>query len=550
MKRLLFLIAFFCVCCCQVFSQTSIFSKYAVYFTDKNLNPFTLNDPIAFLSQKAIDRRLNYNISIDQKDLPVTPIYIFGIAQTGVKILNASKRLNCVTIETGDSLALISIRNMTFVDHVVPVGLITAPEGNGIYLGPSQTFTHHDDPLDYGYAWNQIHMVHGEYLHKKGYEGQGMTIAVIDAGFLNADSLLVFDSLRTNNQILGTYDFVEKDDTVYEDDQHGSMVLSTICGNLPGYMVGMAPKANVWLLRSEDAPHENIIEEYNWVSAAEFADSVGADVITSSLGYTQFDSTYNNHTYADMNGNTAPSSIGADVAASRGMLVFVSAGNEGDDPWHHISAPSDADSVIAVGAVDSFGVVTNFSGRGPSSDGRVKPNVCDQGGLSTIFEPNFGFIGRGSGTSFSGPEMAAISTCLWQAHRDKNFWEIKHAIEFSASFYSDPNDDYGYGIPDFQVADLYLSGELPDGYNTLSLPAVYPNPFHNDLQLLLFSTTTETLTFEMYNMLGQWVQNFNASVVNGYNKVHLNGLELLPDGIYLLRVPAMENNQVFKLLKN
>lgn len=543
---LFFLIGLLCFHSLQ--SQTTFFNKYAVYFTDKNLNPFSINNPSAFLTQKAIERRNNFGIAIDEKDIPVTPLYVFGISQTGVTILNASKWLNCVTIQTSDSMALVNIRNMVYVDRVIPVSQYTPPQANGIYSGTLQSFTTSVNPLDYGLSSNQIKMLHADYLHQKNYTGQGMTIALIDAGFLNADSLQMFDSIRNNHQILGTYDFVERNDSVYEDNAHGSMVLSTIAANMPGYMVGTCPSAKFWLLRSEDGDTENPIEEYNWVSAAEFADSVGADVISCSLGYSEFDTSFFNHTYADMDGNTTPCSIGADIAASRGMLIVNSAGNAGDDPWFHITAPSDADSILCIGAVDSLGIITAFSSRGYSSDGDVKPNVCAQGGLSTIVEPYTGTIVRGSGTSFSCPILAGCAACLWQANPTKNFFEIKQAIEFSASFYSNPNINYGYGIPDFQLADLYLKGELPDQFSSFTLPLVYPNPFTNSLQLIVYSDSAKNISINLYDVLGRLIEQFTETVIDGYNKVYLKNLDQLPNGIYVLETKGAEE-QTFRLVK-
>ncbi|HRH65888.1 MAG TPA: S8 family serine peptidase, partial [Bacteroidia bacterium] len=364
-------------------------AKYFVQFTDKVNTPFSVSSPAAFLSSKALARRTAQNISIEVNDLPVDPAYVSAIRNTGATVLNTSKWFNGVTVEC-DSAVLQTINGLPFVVNSTAVNRITksttgknkfrngtVPYNKPGGLSRTQTF-------DYGNSFNQIHLMNGEYLHNAGFRGEGMTIALLDAGFYSVDQLAPFDSIRANGQILGTWDFVANEASVYEDNSHGMSVLSCIAGNVPGQLLGTAPHSDFWLLRSEDAPTESLIEEYNWISAAEFADSVGADLISSSLGYSTFDDSTMDHTYADMNGDRCPSSIGADIAASKGILVLVSAGNSGNSPWHYISAPSDADSVLSIAAVDSLGHKSGFSSWGPASDGSIKPNVAAKGTATTI----------------------------------------------------------------------------------------------------------------------------------------------------------------------
>lgn len=278
--------------------------------------------------------------------------------------------------------------------------------------------------FNYGQATGQTQMIAMDALHNLGYAGEGMLIALLDGGFLDANIMPSLDSVFSNNQVLATWDFVSNDANVYDDNWHGASVFSCIAANVPGEMVGTAPHAQFLLLRSEDVSSEYIIEEYNYAAAAEFADSAGADVIHSSLGYTKFDDASQDHTYADMNGNTAPATIAADLAAKKGIIVTSSAGNEGNSQWNYISVPADGDSVLAVGAVDQQAMYSSFSSNGPSADGRVKPDVAAVGGSTFLFMPFNPSVVQASGTSFSGPIIAGAAACLWQSWPTKRIWKL------------------------------------------------------------------------------------------------------------------------------
>ncbi len=376
-----------------------------------------------------------------------------------------------------------------------------------------------------------------------------MTSAILDAGFYSVDQLSPFDSIRAGGQILGTWDFVANDASVYEDNSHGMSVLSCIAGNVPGQLIGTAPHSDFWLLRSEDAPTENIIEEYNWVSAAEFADSAGADLISSSLGYSTFDDSTMSHTYADMNGNTCPASIGADIAASKGILVLVSAGNLGNSAWHYISAPSDADSVLSVGSVDSAGYKSGFSSWGPSSDGNVKPNVAAKGSQTTIANTD-GSIGQGSGTSFSCPVLAGSAACLWQAHPGKTNMEVLHAIEQSANYFNTPGDSLGYGIPNFIVADLLLGGTILDLSSEDNLLSVFPNPFGQDFEISFYSSTNQTIHLSLIDEIGQEVGASDVEINGGkISNISFPSLSGVHAGIYFVRVISKSKSYLRKIVK-
>ena len=357
-------------------------NKYYVQFTDKDNSPYSVNNPQEYLSQRSIDRRFAQNIPVDMKDIPVNPQYILGVKNAGATIINPTKWLNGVTIRTDDPDVILAIEALPYVESIKksPEKASEINVEKSYFLnesygtGPSASAQlKSTSTFDYGAAYNQISMLKGDELHGMGYTGKGMIIAVLDAGYLNADELPVFDSLWDNGQILGTRDFVDGGPITFSKHFHGTMVLSTMGGNYPGEIVGTAPHASYYLLRTEDGGSELIIEEYNWVSGAEYADSLGADVLNTSLGYSVFpDDPSQNHTYEDMDGKTAPITIGADIAASRGMVVVNSAGNEGSSSWYYITAPADGDSVFSIGAVNASGVPAGFSGNGPTYDGQVK----------------------------------------------------------------------------------------------------------------------------------------------------------------------------------
>jgi len=441
-------------------------SRYIVKFKDKGSNSFSLSNPASYLSQRAIDRRTKYSIIIDSSDLPVTACYIDSIKLSGaVTILNISKWLNGISIQTNDAAALAKINGFPFVQSMSGIALRTAIATSGTdkfekekeQLSPQFKETGVTaDFFNYGLSFDQVHIHNGEFLHNIGLRGQNMIIGILDAGFNNYQTLKAFDSVRTNGQISGIYDFVAKDNSVNEDNAHGMQCFSTIAANIPGQFVGTAPKANFYLFRTEDASSEYPIEEFNWVCGAERVDSVGGDIISSSVGYTTFNAPLSayNHTYADMNGNTTMAAIGADLAAKKGILVVNAAGNEGADTvagWKYIVTPADGDSVLAVGAVTATGVAANFSSYGPSSDGQIKPDVASLGVGTIIQQPN-NSVGGGNGTSFACPNLAGLITCLWQGFPEFNNMKIINALRQSASKAASPDVRIGYGIPNVKKA--------------------------------------------------------------------------------------------------
>ena len=449
------------IICSITFNSKAQNTRYLVKLKDKGTHGFSFSNPLGYLSQRAIDRRLRYNINIDSTDIPVNQKYIDNLRLAGnVEILNTSKWLNQVAIRTTDIAALQKIQSFPFV---VSVGGIAARNVADIPVNkrldpepPVQNSITTTTGLAYGKSNGQIKIHNGNFLHDRGFSGAGMQMSVMDAGFFRYKTLPTFDSVRFNNQILGTWDFVAKDASVDEDDAHGMQCLSTIAANLPGVFVGSANKMGFYLFRTEDVASEYPIEEQNFAAALERSDSLGVDVTSTSLGYTTFDNPQFNYTYAMMDGNSTISARAADLAAKKGMLMVIAAGNEGNRAWKFITTPADADSVLSVGAVDTLGNVASFSSYGPSSDGQIKPAVASVG-LATVIASAFtGLPVFSNGTSFACPNMAGLSSCLWQAFPEVNNMAIISALQQSASRANNPNDRMGYGIPDMKKAFVLL----------------------------------------------------------------------------------------------
>ncbi len=450
-----------------LFSEAQL-NRHIIKFTDKGSNPYSISDPLSYLSQRSIDRRLRYNIAIDSTDLPITPRYIDSLRAAGsVEILASSRWLNQVAIRTSDAAALAKISTLPFVESstaIAPrISVITAPgkfESTDELPGlAGRTANITGDSLAYGYSNGQVKIHNGDFLHRLGFQGNGMQMALLDAGFYRYLSLPSFDSMRLNNQVLGVYDFVDMDGSVNEDHYHGMQCLSTIAANLPGQFVGTAPASSFYLFRTEDAATEYPIEEHFLAAGYEKADSAGVEVVSTSLGYALFHNPVFDHTYSDMDGNTTMAAKATNLGAKKGMLMMVSAGNEGNNPWHYVVTPGDADYAVTVGAVDTTGAVGSFSSYGPSSDGDVKPSFAAVGWNAIVASVFDGMPTYSSGTSFACPNLAGIATCLWQAFPEVSNMHLFEVMKTSSSRFTQPDDRVGYGIPDVKKAFVILQKE-------------------------------------------------------------------------------------------
>ncbi|MBN2213076.1 MAG: S8 family serine peptidase [Bacteroidales bacterium] len=519
--------------------------RYHVCFTDKNHNAYQLEHPEAFLSARALQRRKNHNIPLRFNDLPVSKYYIDSLVHLGIPVVNTSRWFNSVTTGNIDSQQVNMLLQLEFVNqvqHVKPAAIQKKSTSPGIqHSGFSEI-------LNYGYGGRQIGIHHGDQLHNMGYTGKGIHIAILDAGFNGADLLPAFYRLWDNNQILGFRDFVEPGSDIFKAHGHGTYVLSVLGSYVPGLLVGAAPDASFWLLRSEDKPTEYLVEEDNWVSAAEFADSAGADIINTSLGYTTFDDEAQNHTYQDMDGNTTRISVAADIAASKGMLLVNSAGNEGNKEWKYIGAPADADSVLAVGAVEFSGIIAPFSSAGPSSDGRIKPDICAVGWGTYMYLSN-GVLAQGNGTSLSSPVIAGLSACLWQANRQATNMQVYEAIKQSSDRFENPDNVYGYGIPDFYQANLLLKANYRSVKDTTDFIHIFPNPFRYETYLSFESENEGEAVISLYNTTGDLITEFKLNINEGYNMILVESFAGISGGIYIIKIQYGNRHLYQRIIK-
>jgi serine protease AprX len=452
-------------------SQLCAQHVYWVEFSGKD-DAFFIASPQQFLSNKAILRRQKFGIQITESDLPISSSYLQQFEQNGIVLLSKSKWLNGVAVVVPTKNYFDTLKNFSFVKRVKYLGehqpiLVSTKQhidgkemlkvlGHKADWKKKQT-----DTSFYGKTYRQVSMLNTHLLHEQGYTGKGVNIAVIDAGFNNTDTLLVFDQLRNSHQLKLTNDFVQRNANVFEDDDHGTAVLSCMAGYIPFTFVGTAPMANYYLFRSEYTKTEMPIEETYWIEAIEFADSLGVDLVNSSLGYNEFDDVSQNYTYKNLDGKTALISKAATLAVQKGMVVVVSAGNEGDDDWKFISVPADATEVITVGGVDAGNHLASFSSIGPTKDKRIKPDVMAQGDNVWVASSR-GVFYQGDGTSYASPLMAGAIACLMQACPTKNPQEIVQALHTSGNHYYKPDNSFGYGIPDMQLAYLLLLNDTTE----------------------------------------------------------------------------------------
>jgi hypothetical protein len=563
MRKQLFLFMFFTA---AFFMAQAQFSRHVIQFTDKRNNGFTIANPSAYLSAKSIARRTAFNIAIDSSDLPITKAYIDSLRSVrGVQVLNQSKWFNQVLIRISDTAALTRIHRFPFVKSSAPMAVRVASTENQQSLRVKETFDIQRQllpaigvrgtALSYGQSAAQVDIHRGQFLHNQGFTGAGVLVAVLDAGFYTYKENPGSDSIRRNGLIKGEWDFVDNHASVNEDDPHGWYVFSMMAGNLPGVFVGTAPHASYYLLRTEDAYSEYPVEEQNWAAAAEYADSAGASIITSSLGYSDFDDSRFDHSYADRDGKTTLITRAANLAFQKGMIVTASAGNSGDrgGQLRFVNAPADGNQVLAVGAVDSTGQVASFSSYGPNSSGKVKPDIASVG-----WNASFLFIDgspvAASGTSLSNPNVTGLIACLWQAFPEFSNAEILAAVTQSASIYVTPNTRMGYGIPNFEKAFQQLS----TWRNQRTLQAllidqdiqVYPNPFVQTLTLAVRPGKTSTASVRLVDASGRLVYQQAVLVQeNVLQRIECQIQQVLVPGTYYLQYSDGVNKQTFPVLK-
>jgi len=513
-----------------------------VYFTNKPNVSYFLANPLEMLSQRALDRRTAQTIPLDILDVPVHQPYITQVAgNTGITVLAKSKWLNAVHVR-GTQANIEALDTISFVSHIhfANSSLNGSTSGRMNQTNAEVKNLETQVTFQYGNSANQVNMMNGHLLHQNNYTGTGKIIAVLDNGFVGVNTTTPFQRLFTNNLILGGYNFVTQSDAIYTGGSHGTMVLSTMGGYVENALIGSAPDAKYYLFVTESNTYENPLEESLWVEAAEMADSLGVDVINTSLGYSSFDNPAYNYSYADMNGTTTFIARGAAIAFSRGMICVTSAGNSGNNSWQYITTPADAINTLTVGAVNSLGVYASFSSIGPSADNRIKPDVVAQGVSATVATTT-GTIGVANGTSFSSPITAGLVACLWQSLPTLTNAEILQLVKQSASIYTNPTAQLGYGIPNFYAA--FQAGQL------LSSPAavtaafsLYPNPFEEQLNIQL-SEMDSIGELQLYNATGQLILK---KTINSNQSISVSHLQ---SGLYFYSIQIGTEHLKGKLIK-
>lgn len=517
-----------------------------VYFTDKPNAQFYLDNPLEMLTQRALDRRTAQGIALNINDAPIEQAYIDQVAAyEGITVKAKSKWLNCVHVR-GNVNSITTLSELSFVDTIVfaddalnTSGKIRTPKP----INPVNKTLDVSENFNYGNSQNQIEMLNGHLLHQANYTGAGKIIAVLDSGFTNVNSTTPFQRLFDNNLILGGYNYVSQNEDVYSLHNHGTMTLSCMGGFVDGQLVGTAPDAQYYLFVTEDVADENPVEESYWVEAAEEADRLGADIISTSLGYYVYDNPNYSHVYTNMTGNEAFASKGANIAFSKGMIVVASAGNSGGnpEPFNHIGVPAEATNVLAVGAVKFDETFATFSSVGPGYENRIKPEVMAKGQAATVANTS-GAIQTASGTSFSCPIMAGMVASFWSAVPSLTNQQVVDFIKQSADRFNNPNDQFGYGIPDFQSA--LQSALLSVDEVEIENYQVFPNPTTSTITMVSPANFVGN-SIKMYNSLGQLV--LTNSIENPVQTISLDGLN---SGVYLYTISTSNKVYQGKIIKN
>jgi hypothetical protein len=532
---------------------------YRITFSDKNDSPYSVDRPEEFLSDRAIAKRERFNIPIIEQDLPVNPHYIDSILNFSSElsqIISKSKWDNSVVIfypETEDCHDIIDamLNHFSFVIDTLPVAYYQLPIIPLFNPSFPQSLIPHSSSLisscdyDYGKSIDHIKFHKGELLHKAGFCGEGMLICVLDAGWNGFDTICYFKPLYENEQILGTRDLIPGVNNVYIGHGHGTAVTSLLASTIEGKLIGTAPKANYYFIRSANPLHEQLVDEDFYAHAVEIADSLGADVVCASFGYANyFEYGWQNiFTPDDNNGKVSIASRSASVLAQKGVVLVNAAGNEGLEKWHYIIRPADAFDILSVGAIDKRGQAAPYTSYGPSSDGRVKPDVAALGqdnilvlSDGSILEENYW-----SGTSAAAPIIAGLSACLWQALPQYSSLEIMDLIRKYGDRYNNPDDRTGYGIPNFYQCYLDHANSVPE--KVVPEIVVYPNPTTGELQVISYELQVNSI--EVFDIYGRAVSTHYSLLTTHYSI----DIAHLPNGIYFVKIATENNVFVEKIIK-
>lgn len=512
--------------------------RYAVFFKFKPQKEYSLSSPSKFLTQKAIQRRVREKFAVDSLDLPVTAAYLQGISAYSQELLYASKWLNAAVVVT-DTEGKKRMEGLPFVQKVewVAKGFIsktgnrTTPE---ISEKPNKNQKWEiEESFREAAAYDfQNELLGIPAMHLAGFTGKGITVAVFDSGFPGLDKAIPFAHVFTNKQVVGQLNVVRPwIKEVFRDHEHGTQVASLILANQAGTLVAGAHQAQVIFAITEDVATEYPIEELNWVRAAEYADSLGVDIINSSLGYLDFDEPSLTYSAAQLDGKTTYITRGATLAAKRGILVVNSVGNYGSAGSGSLVAPADAEGILAVGSVNASSVVSTFSSRGPTADGRIKPELVAFG-QSPVLIRSSGQVSSAAGTSFSAPQLTALAAGLWEAKPNWTKDELLTSLIKSGTQYATPDQNLGYGIPNFRStyygALLGLNEEIELG------SSLYPNPLRSESLHIRFGKELR-VRLQIYDGSGRRVGE-QVGERNAIQEPFVFSLSDLPSGIYFIQL--------------
>jgi subtilisin family serine protease len=525
--------------------------RYAVFFKFKPQNEYSLASPSKFLTQKAIQRRAREKFVVDSLDLPVATAYLQGISAYSQELLYASKWLNAAVVVT-DAAGKKNLEALPFVQKVewVAKGFISKSGNRTAPEIPGKPTKNQKWAIEESYREAAAYDFQNELLgipamHQAGFTGKGITVAVFDSGFPGLDRAIPFAHVFTNKQVVGQLNVVRPwIKEVFRDNEHGTQVSSLIFSNQPGTLVAGAHQAQVVFAITEDVATEYPIEELNWVRAAEYADSLGVDIINSSLGYLDFDEPSLTYTTAQLDGKTTYVTRGATLAAKRGILVVNSVGNYGSAGSSSLIAPADAQGILAVGSVNASSIVSTFSSRGPTADGRIKPELVAFG-QSPVLIRSSGQVSAAAGTSFSAPQLTALAAGLWEAKPEWTKDELLTNLIKSGTQYATPDQNLGYGIPNFRIAYygalLGLNEEIESG------SSIYPNPLRSESLHIRFGKELK-VTLQILDGSGRRVVE-QVGERNAIQQPFVFDLSDLPSGIYFLQLLDGKEIAYKKLIK-
>lgn len=526
-NRNLFTLLFYFFTSAILFAQTD---SYIIYLADKHGTSGTLNNPSTYLSIRAIEKKALQNITLDSTDLPVSQNYIDALKAEGAEIIYTTKWLNAVCIKATPSVYT-AISALPFVTTGAPMLKIAGSPNTQTLTGTTTI----------NYASNYSDFLGITQMHEKGIKGNGVLIAITDAGFPGVDTLTAFKHLWNNNQLVHYFDVANNESNVFNDDNHGTYMLSVLAGDASNYK-GIVPDADYVLLRTEVAATESKLEEYNWLRAAEIADSCGADIISVSLGYTTYDNASDSYTYADMNGSTSIIARAADMAYEKGMLVVCSAGNDGANSWKYIGTPADAHNVLAVGSVEINNTKSSFSSFGPSADGRIKPDLCALGAGIYCIRPDGSLFVTG-GTSLATPMIAGILAGIKQSYPALSNDILKSILLQSCDNFSHPTNLKGYGVPYYPTVFSYTSI-----YSQKSKMLIAPNPYQSGKLILKVPESDVEYSIEIFDNQGKLL--FNQSLVAINNMIELNEfVQTFTQGIYFISIESINARETLKWVK-